>query len=88
MLGGNDGHNPFSKMTTCLALDSETHLAPEHAMANLPLSQVVGGFHAFDAHEGPQGTPSLSSIGGVSVAHLDGEYMSIFQEKCLFPDQP
>ena len=67
--GGNDCHDPFSKTTTCFALGSETHLAPEHTMADLPLAQVVGRFYAFDVHEGPQrllafedvtaGTPGL-----------------------------
>ena len=59
---GDNRHNAFGKATSSLALGAEAVLAPKYTGTDLPFTQIVGRFYAFDAYECPQGLLSFEDV--------------------------
>jgi hypothetical protein len=51
----HNGEDPLHEATARLAVGAEAGLAPHHAVADLPLGEVVGRLHPLDRNEGPEG---------------------------------
>ena len=54
--------NTFDEATSGFALGAETAAAPQDGAPQPPLGVIVGGFHAFHPHKGPQRNLQLHDV--------------------------